>query len=114
MKSISITSSWGLMVLELLGWQSLLARADQVGGAACTFVTNDQISPGLRLTPSTGGTVTTKGETGRIECVGSIEGTQVTGPGTGESTTAMALVCGGSDLHSVIAVGDALLHDFER
>jgi hypothetical protein len=82
MKPIAIALSCGLSVLGLLGWQLVPARADQSGGAVCTFVANDQISPGLSLTPSTGGTVTTNGETGRIDCVGSVEGKQVTGPGT--------------------------------
>jgi hypothetical protein len=57
------------------------ARAAGTTSAVCTSAFTATVSPGFRLTPSTG-TVTTNGEVRSLTCSGKIDGQRVTGSGT--------------------------------
>ena len=57
------------------------ARAAEDNGAFCSAVWHNSFSPGVTMVPQRG-TLTTNGETGTINCVGTINGYEVTGPGT--------------------------------
>jgi hypothetical protein len=57
------------------------AHAAAATSAVCTNLFAATVSPGFTMIRSAG-TITTHGETGLIECVGTIDGHRVTGPGT--------------------------------
>lgn len=49
--------------------------------ARCSFSYSPAISPGVGLTTDSG-TVSSGGESGTVDCVGSLDGAEITGPGT--------------------------------
>ncbi len=58
-----------------------VARADGTSTAICTWTGQATFSPGLTFTPQRG-TLQFEGQSGSIDCRGSIRGAEVTGPGT--------------------------------
>lgn len=57
------------------------APAPAAGPAECTFDYNPDMRPGLTMNPGSG-KVTSRGETGTVECEGAVNGHEATGPGT--------------------------------
>jgi hypothetical protein len=55
--------------------------APAAGSAECDFAYDPELQPGLTMNPASG-KVTSHGETGEVECEGTINGHEVTGPGT--------------------------------
>ena len=58
-----------------------VALADGPSAAICRWTGQATFSPGLTLTPQRG-TLQFQGQSGSIDCVGTIRGAEVTGPGT--------------------------------
>src|SRR5437773_7289490 len=58
-----------------------VARADGPSAAICTWTGQATFSPGLTFTPQRG-TLQFQGESGSIDCIGTVRGAEVTGPGT--------------------------------
>ena len=50
--------------------------------ARCTFDYEPRITPGLLASEASSGIVSSGGETGTVDCAGTIDGAQITGPGS--------------------------------
>ena len=76
---------WSVGVLAALAGVAAFTAAPAYAGsgtsATCVNHFTSWSTPGYFVVPSSG-TETTNGETGRIDCVGTIAGERVTGPGT--------------------------------
>jgi hypothetical protein len=70
-----------VVVAAALALMGGVPRVAAQQGTACNFAADFTISPGLSSEPSSG-TVSTGGETGTMECQGTVNGKRATGPGT--------------------------------
>jgi len=81
----------GLLTLPALAGAPAIAQGRTSAG--CTIVFTTHFAPGFTLSP-TSGIEGTGGETGSINCTGTLDGHRVTGPGTfGYDGTFTAITC---------------------
>jgi len=78
-------------------------------GTPCTFEVDVTLSPGLSRQPSSG-TFDSKGETGRLDCQGSVGGKPVTGRGTFGAEGRYGIDGNGDDCRSKEGRGDGTGH----
>lgn len=78
-------------------------------GTPCTFEVDVTLSPGLSREPSSG-TFDSKGETGRLDCQGSVGGKPVTGRGTFGAEGRYGIDGDGDDCRSKQGKGDGTGH----
>lgn len=78
-------------------------------GTPCSFQVDVTLSPGLSRQPSTG-TFDSAGESGTIDCRGTVEGQPVTGPGTFGAEGRYGTDGDGDDCRSRQGTGDGAVH----
>ena len=78
-------------------------------GTPCTFEVDATLSPGMSRSPSSG-TFETNGESGTLDCQGSVGGQPVTGPGTFGAEGRYGIDGDGDDCRSRHGRGDGTGH----
>jgi len=85
-----------------------VASADE-SGTPCAFEVDISLSPGLSREPSSG-SFGSQGESGRVDCQGSVGGQPATGPGTFGAEGRYGIDGDGDDCRSKAGQGDGTAH----
>lgn len=97
------------MLVPLLGLWPAAVRAEDSPGTPCTFEVDVAMSPGLSSEPSSG-TFDSKGETGKVDCQGDVDGQRATGPGSFGVEGRYGTDGDGDDCRSKQGQGDGTAH----
>jgi hypothetical protein len=97
------------LVLALLGLQATPVAGAEESGTPCAFEVDVALSPGLSREPSSG-TFESNGESGNLDCQGSVGGQPATGRGTFGVEGRYGIDGDGDDCRSKEGQGDGTAH----
>jgi len=97
------------LVVAVLGIQATTGAGAEQPGTPCAFEVDISLSPGLSRQPSSG-TFDSKGESGKLDCQGNVDGQPAAGRGTFGTEGRYGLDGDGDDCRSKEGRGDGTAH----